>query len=311
VNQYISTATSTLVNPFAGADGEPTAPVDTPLVWTFAAAARRELGAVRDPDAAVGLTLASLQTDAAPLTAVIAEDPTEEPVVAIPVTPWLMPLQYVPILGPLVVTPVVALLKQVPFIGDILHPFIGYPIGFTGGTTPRDVRVISADGTAIYVHFFPAQGVNKGKAAPTILNGPGLGLPGEANPLTEDNPFMPNQVIGMAPLLHSGYNVVTWDPRGEWQSGGVLQIDHPDYGGQDMKAIISWLAQQPEVQTDAPGDPRLGMVGASYGGGIQLVTAAIDKRVDAIAPTIAWNNLNTSLYKAGSIKTTPRTGQSA
>ena len=45
------------------------------------------------------------------------------------------------------------------------------------------------------------------------------------------------------------------------------------------------------------------MVGASYGGGIQLVTAAIDKRVDAIVPTIAWNNLNTSLYKSGAPKT--------
>ena len=45
------------------------------------------------------------------------------------------------------------------------------------------------------------------------------------------------------------------------------------------------------------------MVGASYGGGIQLVTAAIDKRVDAIVPTIAWHSLNTSLYKAEAFKT--------
>jgi ABC-2 type transport system ATP-binding protein len=33
------------------------------------------------------------------------------------------------------------------------------------------------------------------------------------------------------------------------------------------------------------------------------VTAAIDKRVDAIVPTIAWNNLNTSLAKMGAPKT--------
>jgi hypothetical protein len=39
------------------------------------------------------------------------------------------------------------------------------------------------------------------------------------------------------------------------------------------------------------------MVGASYGGGIQVVTAAIDPRVDAIVPTIAWHSLNTSLYE--------------
>jgi ABC-2 type transport system ATP-binding protein len=40
----------------------------------------------------------------------------------------------------------------------------------------------------------------------------------------------------------------------------------------------------------------MGMVGGSYGGGIQLVTAAIDHRVDAIVPTIAWNSLTNSLY---------------
>ncbi len=46
----------------------------------------------------------------------------------------------------------------------------------------------------------------------------------------------------------------------------------------------------------------MGMVGASYGGGIQLVTASIDCRVDAITPTIAWNSLATSLFKAETVK---------
>jgi ABC-2 type transport system ATP-binding protein len=39
------------------------------------------------------------------------------------------------------------------------------------------------------------------------------------------------------------------------------------------------------------------MSGVSYGGGIQLVTSAIDKRIDAITPTIAWHSLVTALYK--------------
>ena len=48
---------------------------------------------------------------------------------------------------------------------------------------------------------------------------------------------------------------------------------HPDFEGKDVSAIISWVATQPEVQLDDPDtlDPRIGMVGASYGGGIQLV----------------------------------------
>ena len=38
------------------------------------------------------------------------------------------------------------------------------------------------------------------------------------------------------------------------------------------------------------------MAGASYDGGIQLVSAAIDRRLDTIAPTIAWHSLTTSLF---------------
>ena len=45
------------------------------------------------------------------------------------------------------------------------------------------------------------------------------------------------------------------------------------------------------------------MVGGSYGGGIQLVTAGIDPRVDVIVPGIAWNNLEDSLYPNQTFKT--------
>ena len=44
------------------------------------------------------------------------------------------------------------------------------------------------------------------------------------------------------------------------------------------------------------------MVGASYGGGIQLATAVNDHRIDAIVPTIAWHSLNTALYKDQAFK---------
>ena len=50
-------------------------------------------------------------------------------------------------------------------------------------------------------------------------------------------------------------------------------------------------------------DPAIGMVGGSYGGGIQLVTAGIDPRVDVIVPGIAWNSLVDSLYPNKTFKT--------
>jgi ABC-2 type transport system ATP-binding protein len=304
-----SSIVSTLVSPFAGKGADPTNPLGTPAVWALAAASRREFlggsptldkGAQQRTNGLVATTMAAAaeETDDVPTT-----------VQAVPVTPVLTQfgLQNIPILGPLAVTPIIAIVHSIPLVGDILHPFIGYPLGMTGGTTPRDVKVISFDGTPIYVHFFPAQNLPAGVTrAPTILNGPGLGLPGETNPTAVDNPFLPNEVVGMGTLLQNGYNVVTWDPRGEWGSkAGTLEIDHPEVEGRDMQAIISWVAQQPEAAFD-PGstiDPLIGMVGISYGGGIQLITAAVDKRVDAIVPTIAWNNLNTALDKNGAPKT--------
>ena len=79
-------------------------------------------------------------------------------------------------------------------------------------------------------------------------------------------------------------------------------IDSPQFEGRDAQALIDFIAEQAEAELDAPGDPRLGMSGGSYGGGIQLILAGLDRRVDAIAPTIAWNSLVTSLFKAGKVK---------
>ena len=44
------------------------------------------------------------------------------------------------------------------------------------------------------------------------------------------------------------------------------------------------------------------MVGVSYGGGIQLVTAAIDNRVDAIVPTIAWHCLDSGAVQGRGVQ---------
>ena len=42
-------------------------------------------------------------------------------------------------------------------------------------------------------------------------------------------------------------------------------------------------------------DPRVGMIGGSYGGQIQFAVAGIDPRVDAHLPIITWNDLSYSL----------------
>ena len=109
---------------------------------------------------------------------------------------------------------------------------------------------------------------------------------------------------GVGPLRRAGFNVLTWDSRGFGQSGGTVTVDYKGAEGRDAMALVDWLAKQPEAQLDGPGDPRVGMHGASYAGGIEWVTAAIDKRIDAIAPAISWHSLLTALYR----EDTPKSG---
>lgn len=165
------------------------------------------------------------------------------------------------------------------------------------GASGQDYDLTSFDGTSIRIHWFP---VADGGPVPTILKGPGFGSSGDVSldpqSATDDTP-------AIVTLRDAGYNVLTWDPRGIGESGGVVSLDGPDLEGRDAQALLDWVAEQPEAQLDGPGDPRVGMVGGSYGGGIQLTLASIDCRLEAIAPGIAWHSLVTSLYPNETVKT--------
>lgn len=287
----ISKAVSALFSPLA--DDAPATPAESAAMWTLAAAARRELTAAPDSQPAADPVTNSLTTPAAG---------AEPAFVAIPQTAPLEWLQQLPVVGAVVVTPIVTVLHMIPIVSDVLHPFVGFPVQWglpAGAPVSRDVKVISDDGTPIYVHFMPARGLLAGQKASTVLNGPGLTLPGATNidgTFLDDVTLDATGLMSVGVLRNAGYNVVTWDPRGEWNSGGQLELNSADFEGHDMSAIISYIAAQPESLNDAPGDPRLGMTGVSYGGGIQLVTAAIDHRVDAIVPAITYNRLDNVLY---------------
>src|SRR4051794_15780496 len=161
----------------------------------------------------------------------------------------------------------------------------------------RDATITSFDGTQIVLSFFPS--LNGGKA-PTILEGHGWGGSRETNQDAASEEGTGN--VGVGALRRAGFNVLTWDSRGFGNSGGTVTVDSPDAEGRDVSALIDWLAQQPEAQLDKAGDPRMGMTGVSYAGGIELNTAWRDKRIDAIAPIIAWHSLLTSLYKEDTVK---------
>ena len=225
-------------------------------------------------------------------------------------TPIVAALQALPVVGDWV-QPTVVFLRGVPIVGQLLAPIIGVQIVVPVAVNIRHVvpwntpvaftTMVKSqvDGALISTNFFPALGLTKGQKAPTIFDGPGLSQAGDTDPFSTDG----NRAYDIATFRAAGYNVVTWDPRGEHASGGVLKLDSPDYEARDMSGIITWLSHRPEALLDGWNDPRMGMVGFSYGGGIQLVTAATDHRVDAIVPGIAWHTLNESLYRDNAFRT--------
>lgn len=174
------------------------------------------------------------------------------------------------------------------------------PVQVTADPTVASDRIMTSfDGAQIHLHWFPLASPPKG-GAPTVLMGPGWGSGGDTNTDTSGS----QGITTIKDLRAAGYNVLTWDPRGFGMSTGTIEVDSAQYEARDVERIIDWIATQPGVKLDAPRDPHVGMVGASYGGGIQLTTAAIDCRVDAIVPYWAWHSLTTSLDKAA----TPKTG---
>lgn len=104
--------------------------------------------------------------------------------------------------------------------------------------------------------------------------------------------------LGYAEMAVSkDYVALTYSGLGFGGSGCQIELDSPTWDGLAASELISWLGELPEVaKTQSyPDDPIVGMIGESYGGGVQFSTAEIDPRLDAIAPFITWNDLAYSL----------------
>ena len=133
--------------------------------------------------------------------------------------------------------------------------------------TSPGTSITSFDGATIKAHLFPAKGLQTGQRAPTVLVGSGWATPMYPDWLPSAGaislgPLSFNaELIGPAELSELGYNVLTWANRGWYGSGGEVMVDHPDYEGRDVSALLDWLAAQPEARIDHAGDPRVGMVG--------------------------------------------------
>lgn len=102
-----------------------------------------------------------------------------------------------------------------------------------------------------------------------------------------------------------GFIVLTYTARGFGDSGGRIHLADPAYEGADQRVLLDRLAGVEGVLLDAPNDPRVGVVGASYGGALALMAGALDQRVDTVVAAITWNDLGDAFFPQNALSDRP------
>ena len=147
-----------------------------------------------------------------------------------------------------------------------------------------------------YTLFQPA-GASAAKRVPLLLHSHGWG----GSRTTDAASFQE--------FLDAGYGVLSFDQRGFGESGGQAHVENPRAEGHDVRGLVDIVSELGWVRQDGPGDPRMGAVGGSYGGGYQFLAAFEELRttgkpvLDALAPEITWNDLSRSLAPEDVVRT--------
>ncbi|HET6699602.1 MAG TPA: CocE/NonD family hydrolase [Nocardioidaceae bacterium] len=168
-----------------------------------------------------------------------------------------------------------------------------------------DVR-LGPDGDhacTISADLYTPAGVDRRHRAPAILTTHGFGG-------SKDDAKQRATARG---FVREGYVVLSYSGLGFGGSGCKIHLDDPAWDGKAGRQLVSVLAgrhpytddatgRQRRVRTvarergsDIPHDPKVGMIGGSYGGQVQYAVAMQDRRVDALIPIITWNDLSYSL----------------
>jgi predicted acyl esterase len=160
----------------------------------------------------------------------------------------------------------------------------------------------------IVADLYTPAGVSKNAPAPAIMATNGFG--GSKDDFTTLGPTYAKR----------GYVFLAYSGLGFGNSGCKITLDDPDWDGRAGSQLVSFLGGTKAAENglkidyvakDGPGDPRMGMIGGSYGGQIQFAVAGVDQRVDALVPQITWSDLSYSLtpnntdFKTGVTYDTP------
>ncbi|MFD3955675.1 MULTISPECIES: CocE/NonD family hydrolase [Streptomyces] len=175
-------------------------------------------------------------------------------------------------------------------------PYTVTPLKFTVQAGGRSCTV-DAD-------LYRPAGVDADRPAPAVLATNGFG--GSKSDGSTD-------AIGRA-VAARGYVGLVYSGLGFGKSGCLITLDDPAIDGKAASGLLDFLGgtraaddgtRADYVVRDGEGDPRVGMIGGSYGGAIQLATASVDPRLDALVPLITWNDL---AYALAPNNTGARTG---
>ncbi|MFE2424461.1 CocE/NonD family hydrolase [Streptomyces hokutonensis] len=147
---------------------------------------------------------------------------------------------------------------------------------------------------AVDADLYRPTGVDRAHPAPAVLATNGFG--GSKSDGSTD-------AIGRT-FAGRGYVGLVYSGLGFGKSGCLISLDDPGIDAAAASGLVDFLAgtraaddgtRADFVTLDAKGDPRVGMIGGSYGGAVQLATAAVDHRVDALVPMVTWHDLAYSL----------------
>ncbi|MFC9701483.1 CocE/NonD family hydrolase [Streptomyces sp. NPDC056943] len=157
---------------------------------------------------------------------------------------------------------------------------------------------------AVDADLYRPAGVDAAHPAPAVLATNGFG--GSKSDGSTD-------AIGKA-FAERGYVGLVYSGLGFGKSGCLISLDDPETDGRAAARLVDFLAgvrtaddgtRADFVVRDGAGDPRVGMIGGSYGGAVQLAAASVDPRIDALVPLITWNDLAYSLAPNAADRATP------
>ncbi|GAB2892574.1 hypothetical protein GCM10027074_70820 [Streptomyces deserti] len=191
--------------------------------------------------------------------------------------------------APLALAVCAALIAPLAFTAPAAATTVPYTVTPLTFTVRAGGRVCTVD-----ADLYRPAGVDRARPAPAVLATNGFG--GSKSDGSTD-------AIGKA-FARRGYVSLVYSGLGFGRSGCLISLDDPAVDGVAAAQLVDFLGGKRAaddgttadfVTRDGPGDPRAGMIGGSYGGAIQLATAAVDHRVDALVPMITWHDLAYSL----------------